>query len=84
MSKKFRPSEIEIHPETGEIYLLDAKDPRLLIMDAGGKFKSVYALGKDEFNQPEGLTFKPEGSLYISNEAGSDPANILEIELKNK
>ncbi|WP_373060107.1 SdiA-regulated domain-containing protein [Zunongwangia sp. H14] len=81
MSKKLRPSEIEIHPKTGEIYLLDAKNHQLIIMDNHGNFQKKYALNKDEFNQPEGLTFKPDGSLYISNEAGSDPANILEVEL---
>jgi len=84
LSKRFRPSEIEIHPETGEVYLLDAKNPRMLIMDQQGKFKKVYKLDKDKFNQPEGITFQPDGSIYISNEAGSDPANILKVEFKNE
>jgi uncharacterized protein YjiK len=83
LSKRFRPSEIEIHPETGKIYLLDAKNPRMLVMNQKGKFEKVYKLNEDEFNQPEGITFKPDGSLYISNEAGRDPANILEVEFKN-
>lgn len=83
LSNRFRPSEIEIHPQTGEIYLLDAKDPRLVIIDNRGNFKKVYALDKNEFSQPEGLTFTPAGNLYISNEAGSGPANILKIVLTN-
>lgn len=83
MSKRLRPSDIEIHPITGEIYILDAKDPKLLILDRNGKFKKIYALDEDDFNQAEGITFKPDGSLYISNEAGSDPANILKVAFKN-
>lgn len=83
LSRKFRTSEIEIHPKTGEIYFLDAKIPKLVITDKLGKFKRIYALDKDEFNQPEGLTFNPDGSLYISNEAGSGPGNIIEVKLKN-
>lgn len=82
-SKRFRPSEIEIHPKTGEIYLLDAKDPKLIIADGSGKFKRIYTLDEDKFNQPEGLTFNPDGSLFISNEAGSGPANIIEVKIKN-
>ena len=82
LSKRLRPSEIEIHPNSGKIYLLDAKDPKLLIIDNQGKIETIHVLDEDEFNQPEGLTFTPSGSLYISNEAGSDPANILEVVLK--
>ncbi|SDR77732.1 SdiA-regulated [Gillisia sp. Hel1_33_143] len=82
ISKRLRPSDIEIHPITGEIYILDAKDPKLLILDKNRKFKKLYALDEDKFNQPEGLTFTPTGRLFISNEAGSNPANILEVILK--
>ena len=83
LSKRLRPSEIEIHPNSGKIYLLDAKDPKLIIIDNQGKIETIYALDEDEFNQPEGLTFKPDGSLFISNEAGSDPANIMKVVLRN-
>lgn len=83
LSKRLRPSEIEIHPTSGKIYLLDAKDPRLIIINNQGKIELIYVLDEDEFNQPEGLTFKPDGSLLISNEAGSDPANIMKVVLKN-
>lgn len=83
MSKRLRPSEIEIHPITGDIYILDAKNPKLIILDKNEKFKELYALDEDDFNQPEGITFSPNGDLYISNEAGSEPANILKVEIKN-
>lgn len=83
LSKRLRPSEIEIHPLSGKIYLLDAKDPKLIIIDNQGKIETIYVLDEDEFNQPEGLTFKSDGSLFISNEAGSDSANIMKVVLKN-
>ena len=39
-------------------------------------------LNKDDFSKPEGLSFAPDGTLYISNEAGDGPANILQVDLK--
>ena len=82
LSKRLRPSEIEIHPISSEIYILDAKSPKLLILDPLGKLKSVYKLDENEFNQPEGISFQPDGTLYISNEAGSEAANILKVKIK--
>lgn len=78
---EFNPSEIEIHPSTGEYYILDAQNHKLLITGKDGKPKKVELLDKNDFSQPEGLTFTPEGVLYISNEAGDGPANILQVNL---
>lgn len=78
---KFNPSEIEIHPKTGDYYILDAKNLSLVIAGKDGQPKSVQPLDKSDFSQPEGLTFTPDGTLYISNEAGDGPANILQISL---
>ena len=82
ISKRLRPSEIEIHPNSSEIYILDAKAPKILILDLEGMIKKVYKLNEDEFSQPEGISFHPDGTLYISNEAGNEPANILNVKIK--
>lgn len=74
-----QPSAIAVHPKTGDIYLIDASKARLLIMDESGKIKSLKSLGNKDFNQPEGITFSPEGKLYISNEGSKEPGNILEL-----
>ncbi|WP_298247891.1 SdiA-regulated domain-containing protein [uncultured Christiangramia sp.] len=83
ISKRLRPAEIEIHPISSEIYILDAKLPKLLILSPSGIIKKIYKLNEDDFSQPEGLTFTPDGTLYISNEAGSNAANILKVKLNN-
>ena len=79
---KFNPSEIAIHPGTGDYYVLDGRNPKLLILDKNGKPKKLELLNKDDFSKPEGLSFAPDGTLYISNEAGDGPANILQVDLK--
>ena len=77
-----RPSEIAINPVTGEFYILEGVNPKLLILDTNGNPKKIHYLDPEEFNQPEGITFSPSGTLYISNEGRKDDANILEVELK--
>lgn len=82
LSKTFSPSEIAIHPKTNEIYVLEGKNPKLLILNTDGTLKTLYKLDEINFPQPEGMTFSEDGDLYISNEAANGPANIHLLELK--
>ncbi len=83
-SKKngIQPSDIAIHPVTGEIYVIEGTKPKLLIMSPKGEILSLHHMKGKEFSQPEGLSFSPEGLMYISNEG--DPGNILQVELIRK
>ena len=80
--KVFRTSEINIHPKTGQIYMLDGVIGKLLILDEKWNAQDLYIFNPDDFPQPEGIAFSPEGKMLISNEGEWDPANILEVELK--
>lgn len=75
----FKPSEINLHPETGEIYLVGGANSRLLILGPQGDPKKFYVLDKADFPQPEGLTFDASGNLYISNEGS--PGTIHRVSL---
>lgn len=82
--EKFMPGEIGIHPKTGEYFILDGSEPKLLIAEKDGTLKELFMLRLEEFGNPEGLTFSPSGELYISNEAEHAPANILKISLSRE
>lgn len=75
------PSSIAIHPQTGDMYITDGRNAKLLVMNGAGTIKKLYQLDNNEFAQPEGITFKPSGELYISNEGPKQPANILNVEI---
>ena len=77
--KTFNPSDIAIHPTTGDYYVLEGINPKLLILDSNGTIQKVYELDEKHFAQPEGITFSPEGKLYISNESGDAPASIVQV-----
>ena len=76
---KFFPSELNIHPDTGEIFLIEGTDPKLLILNSSKKEKELHFLNRSDFPQPEGLSFDPSGNLYISNEG--KPGTIHRISL---
>lgn len=79
-NSRIQPSAIAIHPKTGDIYILEGAKPKLLIMDSTGKIKALKQLDNSDFKQPEGISFSPEGTLYISNEGRKEPGNILRLE----
>ncbi|WP_179022191.1 SdiA-regulated domain-containing protein [Winogradskyella forsetii] len=77
--RTFNPSDVAIHPKTGQYYVLEGRNPKLVILDSDGTIEKVIELDTNDFAQPEGITFNPDGRLFISNEAGKDAANILEV-----
>lgn len=83
LDKVFRPSDMAIHPKTGEIYILDGVIPQLLILESSGDLRDVYSFSAEFFPQPEGIAFSPDGTLYISNEGEKDvPATITQLVLE--
>jgi uncharacterized protein YjiK len=76
--KSVMPSAISVHPKTGELFITDGPQSKLLVMDRDGKISRLLELGKD-FAQPEGITFGSQGEVFISNEGTKQPGNILEV-----
>jgi uncharacterized protein YjiK len=79
-NKVIMPSAIAIHPVTNDIYIADGPGARLVQLDSAAKLKKVYVLGKD-FPKAEGISFNPDGTIYISNEGKKVAANILQVGL---
>ena len=78
--KTIMPSAIGLHPVTNELFVVDGPGSKLLIMDADGTMKRLVVLGKD-FAQPEGISFSPDGKIFISNEGTKQPGNILKVQI---
>jgi uncharacterized protein YjiK len=80
----FKPSGIAIHPITNEIYVIASLGKLLVVLGKDGQLKDAEILDPVKFKQPEGITFDPEGNLYISNEGKNGKANILQFNYKGK
>lgn len=77
--KNFIPSDIAINPVTSDIYITDGVHCSILILDKTGKLKSYFKLDKDDFPQPEGITFSAKGDLYISTEGVKKSGAISKV-----
>jgi len=75
--KKFNPTAVEIHPQTQEFYVLSKE--RIFIFSKEGTLKEQLDLDPSLFSQAEGISFKEDGTLFISNEANDAKATILEF-----
>ncbi|MGE5108518.1 MAG: SdiA-regulated domain-containing protein [Sphingobacteriales bacterium] len=73
----FKPSAATINPMDKNLYILSSINKLLVVADVNGVVKDVYELPVSEFKQPEGISFAPNGDMYISNEASDGTANIL-------
>ena len=76
-----QPSDMGVHPLTGDIFIIEGTKPKLLILNSKGDILSLYDLKGQEFSQPEGLSFSPDGLMYISNEG--KPGNVLQVQLND-
>jgi len=77
--KNFKPSAAAIHPIEKRLYIVASVNSLLVITDLQGKVQEAYNLKRTLFPQPEGLSFAPNGDMYISNEGGETLANILKF-----
>jgi hypothetical protein len=76
---KIKPSDLAIHPTSGEVYILNGPSSELLIAKPGGEITKTIQLDKTVFPQPEGLCFNTSGELYISSEGGKKAKGIIAV-----
>lgn len=79
---EFKPSAAGINPENGKLYIVASVGKLLVVADKNGKPEQAIRLDPVLYNQPEGMTFAPNGDLYISNEGGDGIATIFKFSYK--
>ena len=78
-TSRFQPSAARIHPVLKKLFILSSASNQLVVTDLDGNVENVYMLAKKTFPQAEGLAFKSNGDMYISNEAVSSKAELLKF-----
>lgn len=81
---EFKPSAAAVHPSTGQLFVIASVGKLLAIFDKNGKLEELIRLDPSMYNQPEGMTFAPNGDLYISNEGGEGMARVYKFVYKKK
>lgn len=77
MDVSINPSAIAVHPFTDQFYVLSSKDHQLFVFSRDGNIEHIQQLDKKMFAQPEGITFLPNGDLFISNEGKKGAPTLL-------
>jgi uncharacterized protein YjiK len=78
-TSRFQPSAARIHPVLKKLFILSSASNQLVIADLDGNVEGVYMLSRKLFPQAEGLTFKSNGEMFISNEGVSAKAELLKF-----
>lgn len=78
--QSFKPSAIAIRPGTGEFYVLSSVRKAIAVVAPDGTLRTLIDLPEALYAQPEGLTFLPDGTLFISNEGPDGPATLLRFD----
>ncbi len=75
---KFFPSAIAVHPVTHDVYVLSTRDTKCMaVFSHDGQFKALQYINAALLPQPEGITFSPEGTMFISSEGKKDGAGVI-------
>lgn len=75
---KNSPSAAAIHPILNKLFIVCSQDGKgILICDLNGNVEQVVKLSDAMFPQPEGITFSPNGDMYISNEGLYQAGSII-------
>jgi SdiA-regulated len=75
-TSKLQPSAAGIHPVLKKLFIISSAANLFVVADLNGNAEGVYELGNKLFPQPEGLTFKSNGDMYISNEGVNTKSTI--------
>ena len=59
------------------MYILNAADHAIFVVDNESNIEEIKLLDPPLFNKPEGITFTPNGDMYITNEGQEGKARIL-------
>lgn len=75
-SFNFRPAGLEIHPQTGEIFIISSSDKLLIVLNEAGSVVHMESLNARRFPQPEAITFMSDGTMIITSEAAGKVATL--------
>jgi uncharacterized protein YjiK len=65
----FYPSDIAVHPISGDIYICSAKSISLLVViSQEGNLKHIQLIPEEILPQTEGISFTPKGDLILCSE----------------
>lgn len=78
----FAPSGIAVHPITKNYYLISSVGKMMMVISPKGDIIHIEKFKKKIHQQPEGICFEKDGTLWISNEGKNGAPTLLRYEFK--
>ncbi|MGD2121349.1 MAG: SdiA-regulated domain-containing protein [Gemmatimonadota bacterium] len=76
LDDEFHPSSIEVHPGSGSLVLVAAREEAMVELSPQGEILATEELKRKDHPQPEGLAFLPDGSLILADEGQGERGTI--------
>ena len=74
--KKFQPSGIEVHPESGNYFLVAARQGAVAEVTPEGRLVSAVRFPAEWHRQAEGITFASDNTMIVSDEGAGKRARL--------
>jgi len=74
--KNFSPSGIEVHPKTGNLFLISVHQKAIVELSVKGDLLNAAKLDPELHQQPEGMTFTSDLEIIISDEGKNKKARL--------
>lgn len=74
--KKFQPSGIEVHPESGNYFLVAARQGSVTEVTPNGRVVAAMRFPAKWHRQAEGITFAPDYTMIVSDEGAGKSARL--------
>jgi hypothetical protein len=75
-----RISDMAVHPQTGELYVLSGPDRTLVVLNTKGELQGTAVFPLAMLPQPEGLAFEASGALLLTSEGQKGAARLLKFD----
>ncbi len=79
----FAPSSIAVHPLNQRIYLTSSRGKSVVVLNEDLSIHDIILLDKTQIEQPEGLCFSPDGTLYLCSEGKKNPGRLFVYSMHN-
>ena len=80
----FRPSDLAVHPVTGDYFIVSGPDRTLIAVSPEGVLLGTATFPESLLQQPEGLAFQPSGDLLIASEGDGRAAVLVQFSYRGK
>ncbi len=80
----FKPSGVAVHPLSGHVFVIASIGNLMLELGEQAQILASYRIPAGQLGQPEGITFAPNGDLFLSSEGEGDRGYVVRFNMNKE